>query len=278
MKHLQDIIRDDVKSLYESIFDMDEKKGDYEALKYNVETETGYTLSSDGKYILSGTMHFPPEIDITPIRSRGRYNIDWMERLVNCSIKHNLTIQPLGELTMTNSHLNLITPPTKIEYINKLTMHCYGDVDLSPLTTDINYLYISTAGLVANVKVVPTEHYLHTVCVPNSSSPDIKGWNCENLIIDEAVHRIIDPSNGNKEMTTHGKNLLQNIIDDNPKVKNFYIRCWSGRYEKYFSVKLKGRKAEGLMGKTKNNLTTKGVLEDSYQKNSDYKQWYEKHM
>lgn len=116
------------------------------------------------------------------------------------------------------------------------------------------------------------------MCVPNSSSPDIKGWNCKNLIISEEAHRIIDPSHGNKEMTTHGKNLLQNIIDDNPKVENFYIQCWSGKYEKYFSVKLKGRKVEGLMGKSKNALVSKEVLEDFYKKNGDFKQWYEKHM
>lgn len=102
-----------MKTLYESILDMDEEKSDIATLRYQVETTTGWTLSSDGKYILSGTKHFPPDIDTTPIRSQGRYNIDWIEKLVNCSIKHNLTIQPFGELTMTNSHLNLITPRLK---------------------------------------------------------------------------------------------------------------------------------------------------------------------
>lgn len=267
-----------MKSLYESILDADEEKSDYAVLRYQVETQTGWTLSSDGKYILSGTLHFPPDIDTTPTRSQGRYNIDWMEKLVNCSIKYNLTIQPLGKLLIKNSHLNLITSPTKIEYIDKLAIYCSGDVDLSSLTTNIKYLYISRVGLTTNVKVVPVKHHVHTVSIPNGSSPYIKGWNCENLIIEEEVHRIIDPSNGNKEMSTNGKNLLQNIIDDNPKVENFYIKCWSGRHEKYFSVKLKGRKVEKLVGKTETYLTNNNIIPNHDTKIEEYKNWYEKHM
>lgn len=268
-------------TLYESLlsdFDTLDRDNVRDMKIAEIEEMTGWTLSEDGKYILSGTMHFAPDIDITPTRSHGRYNIDWMEKLVNYSIKHGLTIQPLGELQMTNSHLNLITAPTKIEYIDKLAIYCGGDTDLSSLTTNINYLYILRAGLVTNAKVVPTKHHLHTVRVPNSSSPDIKGWNCENLIIDEAAHRIIDPSNGNKEMTTYGKNLLQNIIDDNPKVENFYIRCWSGRYEKYFSVKLKGRKVEKLVGKTETYLSNNNIIPNYNTKTEEYKNWYKKHM
>lgn len=49
-----------MKTLYESILDMDEKKSDRGALNSIVKKETGWTLSQDSKYILSGTKHFPP--------------------------------------------------------------------------------------------------------------------------------------------------------------------------------------------------------------------------
>ena len=76
-----------MKTLYESILDMDEEKSDWEVLNSIVEKETGWTLSSDGKYILSGTKHFPAEVD-----TQFSNNIEWFEKLVNCAKKYKLKI------------------------------------------------------------------------------------------------------------------------------------------------------------------------------------------
>lgn len=73
-------------------------------------------------------------------------------------------------------------------------------------------------------------------------------------------------------------NNLQQFVDNNPKVVNFYIETRENGKKKYYQAKLKGREVVGIMGKTENSLISKGVLEDYNQKNADYKQWYEKHM
>ena len=84
-----------MKTLYESILDMDEKNSDIATLRYQVETTTGWTLSSDGKYILSGTMHFPGNIDTY---FYGNKDKEWFEKLISCAKKYKLKIQPLGLL------------------------------------------------------------------------------------------------------------------------------------------------------------------------------------
>lgn len=86
-----------MKTLYESILDMDEKNSDIAALRYQVETTTGWTLSSDGKYILSGTKHFPSNIDTY---FYGNQDKEWFEKLISCAKKYKLKIQPLGLLTL----------------------------------------------------------------------------------------------------------------------------------------------------------------------------------
>lgn len=72
---------------------------------------TGWTLSSDGKYILSGTKHFPAEINTT-----FGNNSMWFVNLVNCAKKYNLKIQPIGELIMSADSLYLLEG-LDIEYI-----------------------------------------------------------------------------------------------------------------------------------------------------------------
>lgn len=274
MRHLQDIIRDNMKSLYESIFDMDEKKGDYEVLKYHVETETGWTLSSDGKYILSGTKHFPGNINI-PFGG----NKEWFEALVNCAKKHDLKIQPLGELTIPANSLYLLEG-VDIEYICELKIHINNpvDIDLSKIKSPIHRILLEESrGSFCEIKsitlqktpIITADVDLYTGVL---DMENVKDMNCNNLIILDAR------STFDKELGPTSLNRLQQLVDNNPKVTNFYIKSRVNRKEKYYQIKLKGKKVEGLMGKSENALVSKGVLEDFYMKNSDFRQWYEKHM
>lgn len=78
MKHLQDIIK-------EGLLDVEgnDENMDHVIMREAVEKETGWTLSSDGRYILSGTKHFPGNIDT----HFNRNNKEWFEKLVNCAKK-----------------------------------------------------------------------------------------------------------------------------------------------------------------------------------------------
>ena len=121
-----------MKSLYESILDMDEKKSDLEALRYTIEKETGWTLSQDGKYILSGTMHFPGNIDTY---FYGKKDKEWFEKLINCAKKYKLKIQPLGLLILGSDSIHLLED-VDIEYICELNI-----VTNNPVNIDLSKIY-----------------------------------------------------------------------------------------------------------------------------------------
>jgi hypothetical protein len=98
--------------------------------------------------------------------------------------------------------------------------------------------------------------------------------NCTNLITSEGRGVfLLNPKIGSID-----SNKLQQFVDNNPKVTNFYIETRENGKKKYYQVKLKGREVVGITGKSESALISKGVLEDFNQKNADYKQWYEKHM
>jgi hypothetical protein len=101
---------------------------------------------------------------------------------------------------------------------------------------------------------------------------NIKDMNCNNLIILDAR------STFGKEIGPTSLNRLQQLVNNNPKVTNFYIKTRENGKKKYYQIKLKGKEVVGVMGKSEGALITKGVLEDYNKKNSDYKEWYEKHM
>ena len=120
-----------MKTLYESILDMDEQKSDWEVLNNIVEKETGWTLSSDGKYILSGTKHFPGNIDT---HFNGN-NKEWFEKLVNCAKKYKLKIQPIGLLMLDSNSIHLLEG-VDIEYICKLDISV-NNIDLSKIKSSV---------------------------------------------------------------------------------------------------------------------------------------------
>lgn len=267
-----------MKSLYESILDMDEEKSDYEVLRYQVETQTGWTLSSDGKYILSGTKHFPGNIDMV-----FGSNKEWFEALISCAKKYNLKIQPIGELTIPANSLHLLEG-VDIEYICELRI-CVNDpvdIDLSKIKSPIHRItmmekqnsWCKIDSITLPKTPVITAHVsLYTGW--NMSLENIKNMNCNNLIVDDSRVFVSDI-----KQKSFSSTLLQQLMNNNPNVDNFYLYIKDQKRPggSYVQVKHKGKVVAGIMGKTINALTSKGVLEDFYLKNSDYKEWYEKHM
>ena len=98
----------------------------------------------------------------------------------------------------------------------------------------------------------------------NKKLLNIKNINCNNLIINLGLN----------DFTSN----FQKLVDNNPNVHNFYLAYSEKGKTKYNQLKLKGREVIGMMGKSEKALISKGVLEDFYLKNADFKQWYEKHI
>lgn len=265
-----------MKSLYESILDMDEKKSDWDVLRYQVQTMTGWDLSSDGKYILSGDMYFPAELD-----TQFGNNKEWFENLVNCAKKYKLKIQPFGLLVLDNRFIHLLED-VDIEYICELKIYVNNpvNIDLSKIKSpiqritmveqrnswcDINSITLQkTPVITANVEL-----YADALDMEN-----IKDMNCHNLIINNGRGVFVSDI----KQKSFNPTLLQQLIDNNPNVTNFYIETRENGKKKYYQMKLKGRNVVGVLGKSEGALISKGIIEDFNQTNADYKEWYQKHM
>lgn len=271
MKHLQDIIKEGLLDVEGNDKDMDNN-----ILREVVEKETGWTLSSDGKYILSGTKHFPAEVD-TQFGNNG----EWFEKLVNCAKKHKLKIQPFGLLVLDDRFIHLLED-IDIEYICKLKIYVNNpvNIDLSKIKSPIQQItmvekrnsYCDIDSITLSKTPIKTSHIgLYTGW---EGLKNVKDMNCSNLITNEGRGVFLL----NPKIGAINTNNLQQFADNNPKVTNFYIYTQVNGKEKYYQVKLKGREVVGIMGKSENALISKGVLEDYYQKNAYFKQWYEKHM
>ena len=267
-----------MKTLYESILDMDEKKSDLEVLRYHIENETGWTLSQDGKYILSGTMHFPGNIDT---HFYGNKDKEWFEKLISCAKKYKLKIQPLGLLILDSDSIHLLEG-VDIEYICKLNILVNNpvNVDLSKIKSPIqrisfvearnSYCDINSITL-PKTPVITASVDLYTGW---EGLKNVKDMNCTNLIISEGRGVFLL----NPKIGAINSNKLQQLVDNNSNITNFYIETVVNGRKKYYRVKLKGREVVGVIGKSEGTLISKGVLEDFNQKNADYKEWYQKHM
>lgn len=265
-----------MKTLYESILDMDEQKSDLEVLRHTIEKETGWTLSSDGKYILSGTKHFPGNID-----THFNHNKEWFEKLVNCAKKHKLKIQPLGLLMLDSNSIHLLEG-VDIEYICKLNISVNNpvNIDLSKIKSPIQRISLcEKRNSYCDIDSITLQKTpVITACVNLYTGweglKNIKNMNCTNLIMSESRGIFLfNPKIGDVNLSK-----MQQFVDNNPNVTNFYIETRENGKKKYYQIKLKGRKVVGVMGKSESALISKGVLEDYNQKNEDFKQWYEKHM
>ena len=267
-----------MRTLYESILDMDEKKSELEALNSIVEKETGWTLSSDGKYILSGTKHFPGNIDTY---FYGNKDKEWFEKLISYAKKYKLKIQPLGLLILDSDSIHLLEG-IDIEYICKLSIPVNNpvNIDLSKIKSPIQRISFAEARnsycdinsiTLPKTPVITASVDLYTGW---EGLKNVKDMNCTNLITSEGRGVfLLNPKIGSID-----SNKLQQFVDNNSKVTNFYIETRENGKKKYYQVKLKGREVVGIMGKSEGALISKGVLEDYNQKNADYKQWYEKNM
>lgn len=267
-----------MKSLYESILDMDEKKSDWEALNNIVEKETGWTLSSDGKYILSGTKHFPGNIDTY---FHGNKDKEWFEKLISCAKKYKLKIQPLGLLILDSNSIHLLEG-VDIEYICKLNIPVNNpvNIDLSKIKSPIQRISFAEARNsycdVNSITLLKTPVITASVDLYTGweGLKNVKDMNCTNLITSESRGVfLLNPKIGDVNL-----NKMQQFVDNNPNVTNFYIETRENGKKKYYQMKLKGRNVVGVMGKSESVLISKGVLEDYNQKNADYREWYEKHM
>lgn len=267
-----------MKSLYESILDMDEKKSDLEVLRHHIENETGWTLSPDGKYILSGTMHFPGNIDTYFYGNRDK---EWFEKLISCAKKYKLKIQPLGLLILDSDSIHLLEG-VDIEYICKLNIVTNNpvNIDLSKIKLPIRRISLGEKqNSWCNIDSITLQKTpVITLCVDLYTGweglKNVKDMNCTNLITSEGRGLfLLNPKIGSID-----SNKLQQFVDNNPNVTNFYIETRLNGKKKYYQVKLKGRNVVGIMGKSENALISKGILEDFNQKNADYKEWYQKHM
>ena len=263
MKHLQDIV-------LEGLLDIEgnDENMDHVIMREAVEKETGWTLSSDGKYILSGTKHFPAEMD-TQFSNNG----EWFEKLVNCAKKYKLKIQPFGLLVLDSHSIHLLED-ADIEYICELKIYVNNpvNVDLSKIKSPIHRIsLVEKRNSWCNIDsiILPKIPTITTVvdlfCEDlRHDMLNVKNLNCNNLIINLGRHDF--------------SLSFQAIVDQNPQVHNVYFTKYEKGKTKYYQVKLKGREVMGIMGKSENALVSKDVLEDFYQRNADFKQWYEKHM
>lgn len=270
-----------MKSLYESILDMDEKKSDLdlEVLRHLIENETGWTLSSDGKYILSGTKHFPGDID-----TYFGDNKEWFERLISCAKKYKLKIQPLGLLVLDSNSIHLLEG-VDIEYICELKIYIDNpaNVDLSKIKSPIQRIIMAekqnswcNIDSIILPKTPVTTTYVNLYTGWDKSLENIKNMNCHNLIIHNGRGLFVSDI----KQKSFNPTLLQQLVNNNPNVDNFYLYVKDLKRPggSYVQVKLKGGIVAGIMGKSENALISKGILEDFYLKNADFKQWYEKHM
>ena len=216
--------------IYESILDDDfDQKSNKTALTDVVEQETGWTLSSDGKYILSGTKHFPGNINTYLSNNR-----EWFENLVNCAKKYKLKIQPLGLVVLNEQSIHLLED-VDIEYICELKIYVDNpvNVDLSKIKSPIqrikleeqrgSYCDINSITL-QKTPVITTHIDLYTW----EGLQNVKNMNCFNLIINDSRWAfLLNPKTG-----LINSNNLQQFVDNNPNVTNFYIRTTEKRREK----------------------------------------------
>lgn len=265
--------------IYESILDDNfEDQVERNSLQNVIEEETGWTLSSDGKYILSGTKHFPGNID-----TYFGGNKEWFEKLINCAKRHKLKIQPLGLLVLDSSSIHLLED-VDIEYICELKVYVSNpvDVNLSKIKSPIQRVTLvekqnsyCSIDSITSQKTPAITAYVNLYTGWNKSLENIKNMNCNNLIVNDSRVFVSDI-----KQKSFNPTLLQQLVNNNPNVDNFYLYVKDLKRPggSYVQVKLKSGVVAGIMSKSESALISKGVLEDFNQTHADFKQWYEKHI
>ena len=171
-----------------------------------------------------------------------------------------------------------------IEYICELKIYVNNpvNIDLSKIKSPIQRItMVEKSNSFCEIKSITlqktpiitadVELYAGTLDMEN-----IKDMNCHNLIINNGRGIFVSDVKQKLIKTIS----LQQLVNNNPNVDNFYlyVKDFKRPGGSYVQVKLKGREVMGIMGKSEKVLISKGVLEDFYQKNADFKQWYQKHI
>lgn len=193
-------------------------------------------------------MNFPAELDI-----QFSNNKEWFEKLVNCAKKYKLKIQPLGLLVLDSNSIHLLED-IDIEYICELKIYVNNpvNIDLSKIKSLIqritmvekrnSYCDINSITL-QKTPVITTCVNLYTWW---EGLEKVKDVNCSNLITAEGIRSFLF----NPKIGAIISSKLQQIVDNNPNVTNFYIKTDVNGKTKYHQVKLKGREVVGVMGKS----------------------------
>ena len=160
---------------------------------------------------------------------------DWIKDLV----KYNLKFQPLPHLeadiaTKQDIELLNIVP---VDTVVSLTIKVENEntvVDLSGIKYDItNNIDLRFNDNITHSNIIPCSKKVNMVRFGpwreelNLSVDDIKGWDCSELYVAWDINTI-------------KSSQVQTLIDNNPKVKDFYL--WSSNNKKYAKVKTTGSK------------------------------------
>lgn len=160
---------------------------------------------------------------------------DWVKDLV----KYDLKFQPLPHLesdiaTKQDIELLNIVP---VDTVVGLTIRIPNEnvaVDLSGIKYDItNNIHLRFNDHITQCNIIPYGKKVNLVKFGpwredlNLSVDDIKGWNCDELYVAWDINTI-------------KASQIQTLIDNNPKVKDFYL--WNSNNRKYAKIKTIGSK------------------------------------
>lgn len=291
-----------IYNIYESIFEgilagvdstlaAGDKRAAENELRNDIEKKSDgkWTLSKNGKYVI---LTEKPSIMGAP--NFGSHSINNVFKSIMDNIKEwcgnkQLKIQPISTLYFVQN-----TIPTDFikyfdsEYVNSLEINTQGNLfDLSELKlTNIGVLKIATHFSKYNIPtniapIIPPKNRLSCVLLDTFIN-NINDWNCDVLIVSNNLMGKKGKDDGQgklvrmifDEFTVYPDNI-QVLIDNNPKVTNFFIRTnYNGKF-KYYPVKIKNGKfvklATALGAKA---MESKGIIPQKYAYN-DYKSYVE---
>lgn len=291
-----------MKTLYEGILsDMEDTltQGDIQIerdkLRKEIEDKTDgkWTLSKNGKYLmynekpwLMGAPRFGWHSSINPIKFISPYIKEW-------STKHNLKLQPIGALETTIDKLD----KDIIENINPIWLSEFVIVTKG-LNADISNLCLNSDNLgvlkidnsyhnpVSSGDVIPPKNYLSTVVIDLAINK-IKNWNCDTLIVENNYTN--NSSTAKKlifyefytldyDALRYNEDAIQQLIDNNPNVKTFFIRTHYDNKYQYHPIKLKNKKfnkiGKYVGGRAMESKALSGLFKYRSPNGKDYINWY----
>jgi hypothetical protein len=223
------------KYITESIFDDDKQIDNIDTSAWDMlfKKHSGWYVGKDNKTIFDIVFD---DIDWQRLDIHNpQLEKDWIESLV----KYGLKFQPLPHLDMDinkNQDINLLNN-IPVDTVVGLTIKVANEntvVDLSGIKYDItNNIHLRFNDDITHSDII---HYSKKVDLVeftpwredlNLSVDDIKGWDCNELYVAWDINTI-------------NTSQIQTLIDNNPKVKDFYL--WNSNNRKYAKIKTIGSK------------------------------------